>query len=499
MKKVLLVIAHALVASPLVGCAAADGGDAQADSVATEADAVTNISPSCTSAARLCNAGATVQCATLAATYASGSAHCRTDCSGYDVSTCGRALPVTNRERVRPADRDPRWAGARCNDGTPLSFQVRLSKSGHSRAWAIGLAGGESCDDVRAPCSQRPPPLTTTEGPDKDWSPAFLQSVPGPPQALTGPFDQNPLENPALADANHVWIQNCTSDYYSGATTNLIPNSASASGWYFSGRVGVGAVLDILRQRYGLDGDDPTTQLLVIGQSAGGVGAIANADQFVAAASRAARSGGVRFVLEGAWHGDFNDPAFRFGTATVSDRQAFRAAYSFWKARNNAACELHAKLTGGHPGDCFLGSVGYPSITSPRPAGYGLPTLVHQNAGDPILNGDHNVSDPASPLVSNFESKIRNETADVKWLFSPDDRRAIGVPFPLQIISPFHVISSGFYIDNTTPLWRTGTTGTNFRDYFNRFWAAPTWCGGERVVFGQFSNLLAGWDALPPP
>src|SRR5215813_14794807 len=123
--------------------------------------------------ASLCTRGAVVACADLGATWARGTATCRGDCSGYDVSTCTRAAPLTNRERVRPADRDPRWAAARCNDGTPFSFQVRLSQSG-SQTWVIGLEGGGSCDDSRSDCATQPPPLTTTEGPDRDFSAAFM-------------------------------------------------------------------------------------------------------------------------------------------------------------------------------------------------------------------------------------------------------------------------------------------------------------------------------------
>src|SRR5262249_36256003 len=222
----------------------------------------------CGTGASLCTRGAVVACADLGATWARGTATCRGDCSGYDVSTCTRAAPLTNRERVRPADRDPRWAAARCNDGTPFSFQVRLSQSG-SQTWVIGLEGGGSCDDLRSDCATQPPPFTTTEGPDKDFSPALLEFVPGPPQPLAGPFDLDAAENPTFADANHVWMHNCSSDYYSGNTTHLIPNSATATGWYFSGRHNVRAMLEILQQRYGLH-DTAGTRMLVIGQSAGG-------------------------------------------------------------------------------------------------------------------------------------------------------------------------------------------------------------------------------------
>src|SRR5262249_8658880 len=123
----------------------------------------------CGTGTSLCARGEVVACADLGATWASGTATCRGDCAGYDVSTCTRAAPLTNRGRVPPAARDPRGAAARCNDSPPFSFQVRLSQSG-SQPWVIGLSGGASCDALRADCASRPPPLTTTAGPDKDFS-----------------------------------------------------------------------------------------------------------------------------------------------------------------------------------------------------------------------------------------------------------------------------------------------------------------------------------------
>jgi O-palmitoleoyl-L-serine hydrolase len=419
-----------------------------------------------------------VACSDLGATWASGTATCRSDCSGYDVSVCTRAAPTTNRERVRPADRDPRWAEARCNDGTPFSFQVRLSQSG-SETWVIGLNGGGACDDQFADCVAQPPPLTTTEGPDKDFGPAFLAFVPGPPQLLAGPFDLDAAENPTFADANHVWMHYCSSDYYSGNSTDLIPNSASATGWYFSGRENVRAMLEILKQRYGLR-DTAGTRLLVIGQSAGGTGVVANADQFVAIAPRTAAEGNLRLLLEGMWFGDIGDPDARLGTLTVSDREAFRHSYAFWQARLNGFCEQRA-----HPADCYLGAEGYKSVAH----GYGLPTLVFQNRSDPVLLGLHSVLDPDAAVVDRYEKILEHETHSVKWLFSPKDRRMIGYPLPWQIMSPFHIISSLRYLfDYVTPVWRAGHGSDNFHSTLTRFWNAKK-SSSERVIFDQFDNV----------
>ena len=294
------------------------------------------------------------------------------------------------------------------------------------------------------------------------------------------------MENPTFADANHVWAQNCSSDLYSGNTTDLIPNSASLTGWYFSGRHNIRAMLEILKQRYGLH-DTAGTRLLVIGQSAGGTGGVANADQFVAIAPKAAAKGDLRLVLEGMWHGDIDDPEARLGTATGSDRDAFRHSYAFWQARSNGICEQHA-----HPADCYLGVEGYTAVAQ----GYGLPTLVFQNRSDPQLLSDHSVFDPHAAVVGRYEAILEQETDLVRWFFSPKDRRMIGYPLPWQILSPFHIISSLRYLYDSTPVWRAGNGSQNFRATLTRFWNAKI-SSSERVTFEQFDNVPAQAFQLP--
>jgi Pectinacetylesterase len=482
-----LALALASLAVMMLGLAApATASTAQTSHAPFVEDGSMEAGYACGTGTSLCHRSEGVACADLGATWASGTATCRDDCSGYDVSTCTRATPMTNRERVRPADRDARWAAARCNDGTPFSFQVRLSQSG-SQTWVIGLTGGGACDDYRSECAAHPPPLTTTEGHDRDFSEDFLAFVPGPPQPLAGPFDLDTTENPTFADAHHVWAQNCSSDFYSGTSTELIPNSASATGWYFSGRHNIRAMLEILKQRHGLH-DTAGTRLLVIGQSAGGSGVVANADQFVAIAPKAAAKGNLRLVLEGMWNGDIDDPDARLGTLTVSDREAFQHSYAFWQARSNGICELRA-----HPADCYLGVEGYNSVAH----GYGLPTLVFQNRSDPTLLGEHSVFDPQAAVVGRYEKILEQETRSVRWFFSPKDRRMIGYPLPWQIMSPFHIISSlRYFYDYSTPVWRAGNGGQNFRATLTRFWHARR-SSSERVTFDQFDNVPPQAFQLP--
>jgi pectinacetylesterase len=460
----------------------------------TEASTLNELA--CASSLRLCDRGERVECSTLGATWSAGPAKCRPDCSGFNVAHCKRANRAF-RERVRPADRDPgRWAGARCNDGSPFSFQVRLSQSGKSKTWVIGLEGGRLCDDNSFPCSKRLPPLTTTEGPDNDFSAAFVLNF-GAHQ-LSGPFDPSPTENPTFADANHVFAHYCSSDLYSGATTDLIPNSGNPGGWYFSGRHNVKAMLEILKQRFGLDDRKRATKILLLGQSAGGSGVAHNADTLVAVAPQTALRGQARLLLEGSWEPDIDDPTMRLGVATTSDHQVWQRAYAFWHARSNDACERSQASQGLPKGDCYLAKVNYPSLADAVPVGLGLPVLYYHNASDPAKLADRKVVDPASPNVAGYGALVRSEMASVKWLYQPNDGRYIGrggsfLGDFFQIQSPFHIISSQrWWFDQTTPVWGAGNGGHTFKEALTRFWMSKPSDAGERTTFNDFDNLPPG-------
>lgn len=72
---------------------------------------------------KLCDTGTPIACAELGGTWNGGMAG-RGDRGGWDVSACVRVSP-TEWETVEPATRDPQWATARCNDGTPFDFRAR--------------------------------------------------------------------------------------------------------------------------------------------------------------------------------------------------------------------------------------------------------------------------------------------------------------------------------------------------------------------------------------
>jgi hypothetical protein len=154
-------------------------------------------------------------CADLGGTWSGGDAACRSDCRGWEVAACVRA-DATKFELVKAGERDTeRFAGARCNDGTAFPISVRLSPSG-SHEWVIYLEGGVYCDDHSYPCSERPQQLKSTQS-DPD------RTLVEP--RLTGIFNRDPAENPTFAGANHVFAHYCSSDFWTGATTERRPSS----------------------------------------------------------------------------------------------------------------------------------------------------------------------------------------------------------------------------------------------------------------------------------
>ena len=226
-----------------------------------------------------CETGTPTACAKLGGTWNGGMA-CRADRGGWDVSACVRVDP-TQWETVEPAIRDPRWATARCNDGTPFDFNVQLAPE-PSKVWVIHLAGGGGCNDLSNQCSARDRALTTTR-PQVDRE---LSVIPG-----SGIVSRDATINPTFATANYVRATYCSSDHWAGATTDRRPSSGDpVAGWYFAGHTNVAAMLAVIKERYGLDDSDPETEVLFSGSSAGGLGAHFNAGVVEAALSGSATS-----------------------------------------------------------------------------------------------------------------------------------------------------------------------------------------------------------------
>jgi O-palmitoleoyl-L-serine hydrolase len=398
-----------------------------------------------TACAELCDTGPPTACAELGGTWNAGMA-CRADRGGWDVSACLRVDP-TKWETVEPAIRDPRWATARCNDGTPFDFNVQLAPE-PSKVWVIHLAGGGGCNDLTNQCSARDRVLTTTS-PQVDRE---LSAIPG-----SGIVSRDATINPTFATANHVRATYCSSDQWAGATTDRRPSSGDpVAGWYFAGHTNVAALLAVVEERYGLDDSDPETEVLFSGSSAGGLGAHVNAALVEAALPAITARRRVRLLIDAGWHFDWIDPDpappdFLLGEATVRDAAVWQHTRAFWGATFDSACEAAVV----EPSTCVYGPVWYPHVAAR------LPVLIQQSSIDAAFTGVHGIDATQPAALAAWQRQAEDSLVGVGWLFSGD--------------TSYHVLA-----DPGFGGLELGPAGSTLREVIGRFWAdgAP-----ERVEF----------------
>ena len=337
---------------------------------------------------------AEVACTELGATWSGGTATCRADC-GHDVSACTR-VDTTSWEAVEPATRG--FPEARCNDGTPFDFIVRLAAT-PTKTWVIHLEGGGFCDDNGNSCAQRPLDLRSTS-PQTDRE--LVVATPG------GVLSRTAI-NP-LAAANHVRATYCSSDFYAGATTERRPTLGDpAAGWYFSGHANVAAMFAVLERDYGLDDGDAATEVLFTGSSAGGFGVHFNAAQVTSALGGVASRGKLRLVVDAGWMTDWDDPAHRIGAATEPDAEVWKRARALWGATFDPACEA----SNAEPSLCLYG-YWYPHVAARGPV------LVQQSSIDAVFTNLHGIAPMPSPALAEWKRSVEMSLAVVAWLFSGD-------------------------------------------------------------------------------
>ncbi len=392
-----------------------------------------------------CSPGEAAACAGLGQSWAGGDATCRDDGSAWDVSRCVAAPPAGGRALVvKPALRDPRWSTARCNDGTPFWFMLRMAKT-PSPIWNIHLGGGGWCDDDSGDCASRDPTVkSTTASNDGDVVDFFSGGI----------FSQDPAKND-LADANMVLAWYCSSDSWTGATVERRPTRGDpVSGWYFSGHANVRALVGILEERYGLDDADPRTRVLFGGGSAGARGAVHNRALVASMLPRTAAAGRLALLVDAGWTFAWDDPRYRLGDATTPDAEVWRRARAFWGATFESDCEQGELAAGRDPAGCFLAPTWYPYVARSGPV------FVQQCSLDAAILPQHHLmpTDADAPL---YQKALLGALAPATWLFSGAS-------------PPYHTIS---YLD--APLG-TEPPGKTFPEVFRSFWRGEP---AQRVVF----------------
>ncbi len=418
----------------------------------------------------LCDPGnAPALCANLFLWYDGGSASCRSDCSGYDTTTCDRTPsgssgvvpihPVHGRaaEVVKPGLRDPtRWGSARCMDGQPFDMLVRLAPewSPHPDRWVVYIQGGGFCDDDAKACDQRHPRRTNSwAAQDQTWRALYDQ---------TGVLSTDRTTNQPFATANHAYLHYCSSDIWSGA--DEMPHKTSFSPvTFFTGRINARSAIEILKQRYGLDDSNPDTEMLFVGTSAGGHGVHQNARMVAEQLPQTAASRRIRLVPDGAylpqWQGGWRRDSLANANSpnAATFDEGLSNAYDFWGSSFDSECEADNP---GQEHRCVYGSVIYPYLAGPTSqGGLHLRTMEVIGQHDTVYTSVASVnSPPGNPLTSSaaWRSLMQTELQAIPSVFSGWD--------------DYHVLSGETcrmdYGPAQTPSGRNG----EYRRVLWRFW-----------------------------
>jgi len=244
------------------------------------------------------------------------------------------AGPNDNAETVYLLD-PARYPDALCNDGSPGGYIFRPG-SGHGvRRWIVELQGGGECED-NATCATRGENLISTVG--------LISGVSrgGTPDGI---LSVDPAVNPNFYDANAVRVLYCSSDFWTGnRPPSQLPfdRADAAATWYFRGRAIAKAVLEDI----GAKGIRKANELLLTGDSAGGVGIILDANDLLPLAPRAARTlvtTDAGFTLDiGAF--DPNSPSTGYvSTALPTPWEIIlMQGHAFWGGRGDLPCTLQA-------------------------------------------------------------------------------------------------------------------------------------------------------------
>lgn len=315
-----------------------------------------------------------------------------------------------------------KYPAARCNDGSAAAYVFRPGTGAAATRWIISLQGGGECYD-QTTCSARAanmPTLVSTLPIQANPSSAFGQG------GIQAPTVQ---VNPDFYDATQVTVQYCSSDDWSGDKASTVPYSPSdPTTWNFQGHAIVAAALADLNANHGLSS---ATEVMLTGQSAGGLGVFVN----VNAVSKLFPST-VRFTAySDAGFGNIVDnfnptgaPPDYIDTVSTPNEIAKRTpGILLWNGTGDAACAAAAttptEQVGCYSGQQLLASGG----------GITLPMLVsvsekdtNQLGTDGISNADinsGNLTTAESGYIAYFAASMRTNltsTNSLVSIFSPD-------------------------------------------------------------------------------
>jgi hypothetical protein len=317
-----------------------------------------------------------------------------------------------------------KYPQAVCNDGTSGAYVLRSGVGGASNRWIVSLQGGGECYD-QASCSSRAantPTLVGTASYQANPSSAFGQG------GILGP---TPGTNPDFYDANMVQVLYCSSDDWSGAKVGTSAyNADDPTTWNFQGRAILDSVIADLEANHGLAS---ATEVMLTGQSAGGVGTFANANPVAKLVPASARYVAYSDAAFGNDVDNFlatGSPPNYTDTNSTPNQVAKRVpALPLWNGTGDPVCAAASASDIDSQIACYSGQ----TLLAPITGTIVFPMLVSTSEKDTNQLGTAGVPNSAltsgnlttaeSGYIAYFASSLRSNIASTNpnvSIFSPD-------------------------------------------------------------------------------
>lgn len=265
-----------------------------------------------------------------------------------------------------------KYPKALCNDGSAGAYVLRSGSGAAANRWIVSLQGGGECFD-QATCAARSskmPALVGTGSYQANPTSAFGQG------GLLGTTAGN---NPDFYDASVVQVLYCSSDDWSGNKVGAATyNPGDPTTWNWQGRAILNGVIADLTASHGFAA---ATEVMLTGQSAGGVGVFANANpvaklipsmaRYVAYSDAGFPDGGQDYLATGS--------APNYTSAATPNQIAKRIlALPLWNGTGDPVCSA---ATAGDPASqtyCYSGQ----TLLAPGTGTITLPMLVSVSEED---------------------------------------------------------------------------------------------------------------------
>ena len=223
----------------------------------------------------------------------------------------------------------------KCMDGSPGGYYFAANTS--SNSWIIELEGGGECASKKL--------CDTRKGTALFSSNYFKESL------NFGAINTDDATNPKFRQFNRVFIPYCSQDLWTG---QRVTATEETYGYYFAGHLILEAVLNELDTLSHLK---KATNIILTGESAGGIGVWPNVDwlasRYPAARTVAAPIAGFYFFAypyQGPKHTSSGLADFR--------KEAWPSHYKLWNSFVNKECALNMS-----PSYCILANNSFPFVT----------------------------------------------------------------------------------------------------------------------------------------